>query len=78
MARTVRVTVLSPTGGEYQQTIEVADDYELPTISDRDDWVEIESEHGGVWALPPRALIAVVLEDPKGTKTKRKRGGRIN
>lgn len=71
------MTVLSPAGGEYQQVIEVADDYELPPISDRDDWVEIEGLDGSVTAFPPRLLVGVVLEG-KTAKTKPHRGGRIN
>lgn len=76
--RTVRVTVLSPSGGEYQNTLEVADTFDLPTISDRDEWVEIETIHGGVWAFPTRYLVAVVLEDPKKAPKKKRAAGRIN
>lgn len=75
--RRVKVTVLSPAGGEYQQVIEVADNYELPSISDRDDWIEIEGLDGSVTAFPPRLLVGVVLEG-KATKKKPHRGGRIN
>lgn len=73
----MKLTVLSPNGGEYQQTIEVADDFDLPPISDRDDWVEIEGLDGSVTAVPMRLLVGVVLEG-KGAKKKAHKGGRIN
>jgi len=75
VARRVRVTVISPAGGEYHNDIQVADDYDLPPISDRDDWVEIEGEDGSVWAMPPRLVVGIVLEAAPSKKT---RGGRIN
>jgi hypothetical protein len=69
------VTVLSPAGGEYREVIDVRDDYDLPKVSDRDDWIEIEGSDGSVWAMPPRLVVAIVLEaKPKKTS----RGGRIN
>lgn len=75
MARRVRITVLSPTGGEYHNNIVVKDDYELPPMSDRDDWIEIEGADGSVWAMPPRLVVGIVLE---ATPQKKSRGGRIN
>lgn len=72
------MTVRAPDSGtEYQQLIEVADDYELPPISDRDDWVEIEGLDGSVTAFPPRLLVGIVLEG-KTPKKKAHKGGRIN
>lgn len=71
----MKVTVLSPGGGEYREVIPVVDDYDLPPINDRDDWIEIEGRDGSVWAIPARYVVAVVLEaEPK----KDAKGGRIN
>lgn len=77
MARRVKVTVLSPAGGEYQNDIPVADDYDLPTISDKDDWVEIEGEDGSVWAIPTRLIVGVVLEGVAKTTKPSGKGKRI-
>lgn len=74
--RRVKVTVLSPAGGEYHEAITVRDDYDLPSISDRDEWVEIEGADGSVWAIPTRYLVAVVLE--AAPKKPGPKGGRIN
>ena len=76
MARRVKVTILSPNGGEFSDVIEVRDDYDLPLISDRDDWVEIEGADGSVWAMPPRLIVGIVLEKKKPQK--KARGGQIN
>lgn len=73
--RRVRVTVLSPGGGEYRETVPVADDYELPEINDRDEWIILIGADGSEWAFPPRLVVGIVLE-PAGKKTAR--GGRIN
>lgn len=73
--RRVKVTVLSPAGGEYREVIPVADDFDLPPISGKDDWVEIEGADGSVWAIPTRLVVAIVLE---ATPKKDAKGGRIN
>lgn len=73
--RRVKVTVLSPAGGEYRETIVVADDYDLPPMSDRDDWVEIEGVDGSVYAIPARYVVAIVLE---ATPREAAKGGRVN
>jgi hypothetical protein len=70
--------VLSPSGGEYHNLIDVTDDYELPPISDRDDWVEIEGADGSVWAMPPRLIVGIVLSPTIETARRKRRGGRIN
>ena len=75
MARHVRVTVLSPNGGEYAEVIPVTDEFELPPISDRDEWIEIEGADGSVWAMPPRLVVGIVLQPKPKEKA---RGGRIN
>lgn len=75
--RQVKITVLSPAGGEFHNVIPVADDYELPPIDGKDDWLEIEGADGSVWAVPVRLVVGVVL-GPAPEPEKRKRGGRIN
>lgn len=76
IVRRVRVTIISPTGSEYHEDISVDDDFDLPPMSDLDDWITIEAADGSVWAMPPRRVIGLVLEAPP-TKPK-KRGGRVN
>lgn len=71
------MTVLSPSGTEFAEVIEVADDYDLPSISNQDDWVEIEGVDGSVWALPPQRIIGIVLQGNAAPK-KKARGGRID
>lgn len=73
--RRVKVTVLSPGGGEYREVITVADDYDLPPWSTGDDVVEIEGADGSVWQIPARFVVAVVLE---ATPKEAAKGGRIN
>jgi hypothetical protein len=67
----VKVTVLSPSGTDYHETITVADDFDLPSIRSADDWLEIEEESGGVWAIPLRFVVSVVLESPPLKKKRR-------
>jgi hypothetical protein len=77
MTRLVKVTVLSPAGGEYQNDIPVADNYDLPPISDKDDWVEIEGADGSVWAMPTRLIVGIVLQGDKPLKKPARKGTRI-
>ena len=71
----VKLTVIGASGTEYSQTVEVADDYDLPPITNSDDWIEIEGADGSVVAVPPQRVIGIVLE---GKPKKAHKGGRVN
>jgi hypothetical protein len=66
------VTVLSPSGTDYFEMIEVQDDFELPVIDSQDDWLEIETADGGAWAIPLRYVVSVVMEAPQKKKRRAK------
>lgn len=73
----VKLTVLGATGTEYSLVVEVEDDYDLPPITNQDDWIEIEGADGTVVMFPPQRVIGIVMEGRK-PPTKAAKGGRIN
>lgn len=73
MSKRVKVTIVSPSGTDYDSIINVKDDYTLPAIDGRDDWIELETEEGGMWAVPLRMVIAVVMEPPPEKKKRARR-----
>lgn len=56
------MTVLSPSGTDYHETVRVADDYELPFLTGKDEWLQIDACGGETWSIPARYVVSVVME----------------
>lgn len=67
------MTVVSPSGHDYHEVINVTDEFVLPPIHDTDEWLEIETLDGGTYAVPTRLVVAVVVEAAPPAPPKRKR-----